>query len=680
VLGRVFGPGDFRANGEAEAVTVLSFKLWHRLFNADPAVAGRMLVVNDKPHVILGVMPPRFGWYTNDGLWLPLTTLNPQTRVAPIVRLKPGVTQTVAEQQLLTRFRELATEAPNRFPKDGITATFSNYLDVTVSSGQMRSSLVLLFYAVGFLLLIACTNVANLQLARAAARGREIAVRLAVGASRGRVVRQLLTESVTLALLGGVVGVFIAYGLTQIIVALMPNFYVPNEARVTMNGWVLGFSVVISVLTGVLFGLAPGLAATRPDLTEALKDGGHAGGTGSVRGARVRSVLVVSEVALSIVLLVGACLAIRGFVTMQMTDRGFQSERMLVIRVPLDAKRYPTFEQRNGFARDLLERLQRLPGVTGVTVGAPPQFDSSSGGQVPGQAKVENGIGVNFASEDYLRTLAIPLRRGRTFTADEIARGERVALVNEAAMKLWPTGESPIDRTIQIDSLVGGGGNNLPAPNATKEVRVIGIVGDVRTRDPLRAAGPVVIVPYTLRAPTNRNFLIKTQGEPTSVVNLVRSELRAMDRELPLLQPFTVEEVMNSQTAQPRFNMALFTALAAIALLLAAAGIYSVLSYHVAQRTREIGVRVALGASRSDILRLVMTAGGRLVGIGLVLGAAMSIVLAKIITTQVFAVPLFDPLAMIAAVVLLSLAGMFACAVPGRRATKVHPMVALRTD
>ena len=681
VLGRGFTPADIQPNGEPQPVTVLSFRLWHRLFNGDPAALGRALTLNGTPHTVIGVMPPRFGWYGEDSLWLPLGTTDLRRNVRPIFRFKPGITSGVAGQQLNALVQALAQAEPNRFPKDGFTVSFINYLDITVSSGEMRSSLHLLFYAVGFLLLIACTNVANLQLARGAARSREIAIRLALGASRGRLVRQLLTESVGLALAGGFLGVFFAWGLTQIIVALMPTFYVPNEARVTLNVWVLLFSVGVSMLTGVLFGLVPGLQCTKPDLNAALKDGGHAAGTGSgARTSRTRNILVVVEVALSIVLLVGASLAIRGFVDLERVDRGFNAERQMILQVPLDPKRYPTIEQRNRFSHELRDRIQALPGVDKVTLGILPEFNGSSGGMVPGQPKIENGLNLNLIDADYLSTLGLPLRTGRNLSVTEVERGDRVALITEAAAKLWPSGENPLGRTIQIDALVGGGADNLPPAGAAKEVTVVGIVGDTRSRNRRLAASPVIFVPYTLRGPAARNFIVKTQGDPSTLINLIRAEVRMIDPEQPFLRPRTVDEMLDQQSIQPRFNMALFSGLAAVALALAAAGIYSVLSYSVSQRTREIGVRMALGAARGDIVGLILGAGGRLLVMGLVIGIAVSVALAKLVTSQVFAVPLLDPLALAAASLVLSVVALLACYLPARRATKVDPLVALRCE
>lgn len=681
VLGRGLTPADIQANGEPEPVTVLSFRLWHRLFNGDPGVLGRTITINDQPHTIVGVMPPRFGWFTNDGLWRPMPATNPQQGVIPILRLKPGVESGVVAEQLLALMKEKAQQEPKRFPADGFVAQLVNYLDMTVASGVMRTSLHVLFGAVGFLLLIACTNVANLQLARGAGRSREMAVRLALGAGRGRLVRQLLTESVVLALAGGALGVLFSIGLVRLIVLLMPDFYVPNEARVTLNGWVLLFSVGISVLAGVVSGLMPGLQSTKPNLTDALKDGGHAGGTGSQQGNRTRSALVVAQVALSVTLLVGACLAIRNFAELMRADRGIQIERMIFLRVPLAAKRYTTVEQRNAFARDLQARLQTLPGVTSVAIGSPPGLETRSGVTIPGQPKPAESLFVNYLGTNYLSTLGIRVVAGRDITEQEVATGARVALINETTAKLWVNGESPLDRIISVDSLVGGNPNNLPAAGATKDVRVVGIIADTRTRDdPRRPAPPVVLVPFTLVGSIQRIFMIRCAVEPSSLHNAIRVELRAVDKEQPLAQLTTFADMADQQFRQPRFNLALFSALALIALVMAAAGIYGVLSYAVAQRSREIGVRIALGADRGDVLRLIFGTGGRLLVIGLVIGLAASAALTRVVNSRLFDGPPLDLVALAVATLLLSTTAALACWLPARRAAKVDPMVALRAD
>src|SRR5258708_642906 len=344
VVGRTIQPTDIRPDGEAEPVVVLSYRLWMRLFEGNPSAVGRTLRLNGRPHTIVGVMPPRFGWYGSEGFWLPLTPKRTDLRgMNPIVRLAPGVSKTVAEDQLRALNTRLALEKPAAFPARGFTTTLQNYLDITVASGEMQTSLRLLLGAVAFLLLIACANVANLQLARGTARAREMAVRMSIGAGRRRLLRQLLTESVLLSLAGGLLGVLFAFGAIRSIVGLMPEFYVPNESRVAINVPVLVFSIGVSVLTGIVSGLVPALQASKPDLTDALRAGRSTGA--ETHGSRTRNLLVVIEVALSVVLLVSAGLTVRTFYVLQNMDAGIKTDRVLIVGVPLPAAKYTTLEQ-----------------------------------------------------------------------------------------------------------------------------------------------------------------------------------------------------------------------------------------------------------------------------------------------------------------------------------------------
>jgi putative ABC transport system permease protein len=678
LLGRAISPADIDSHGQAEPVAVLNFKFWQARFSGDPTVIGRTIMLDDAPYTVIGVMPPRFDWYTNE-LWIPLGTADLTANVMPIVRLRPGASSEVAGQQLLALARRLAAEAPQRFPKGDFHAVFVNFLDGKrfggeMVSGEMRASLHLLFYAVGFLLLIACTNVANLLLARGAARRREIAVRLALGAGRRRLIRQLLTESLGLALLGGLAGVLFAFGLTRLIVALMPSYYIPDEARVTMNGWVLAFSVGISMATGILFGIVPALQSTRSGVNDALKDGGH--GASVMRGARTRDTLIVVEVALSIVLLVGATLMIRGFVDLEGIDRGFRTENALSLRVPFSPKRYPTQEQRNGLARLFLERVNSLPGVASAVIGTVPDLDSRSLVTITGQPKSTDWIPLNFIGADYLETLRIGLRSGRNLTPQEIAHGDHVALVSESAAKLWADGASPIGRTVAIDALAGG----TAAQDSDSKVTIVGIVADTRARNLLVPPPRALFVPYTLRVVSNTTlFFVRTQINPGALVNPIRAVLRTLDPEQPMMVGVTAE-AMDMQVAQPRFNMVLFGGLAAVALALSAAGIYSVLSYSVVQRTREIGIRMALGAQRGTVFRLILGKSLFLVLIGVAIGVPAAVGAGRLVSSRLYGLAPVDlPVLAITVVVMFAvaaLAGFF----PTRVATKVDPLSALRVE
>jgi predicted permease len=682
VLGRTIQPSDIHPNGEPEPVTVLSYGRWQRLFGGDPNAIGKTLRLNDQPYTIIGVMPPRFGWWTDNGVWLPMGTNSRDAQVVfPIMRLKPGVSSTAAEPQLHALQLELAKGNPSGFPKDAFATQLTNYMDITVASGTMRQSLQLLFVAVGLLLLIACANVANLQLSKATARTREMAIRLSMGARRVQIVRQLLTENVLVSLLGGLLGLLFAYWITQLMVALMPSFFVPNEARIEVNRYVLFFCVAVATLTGILFGLAPALQSSRPDLVVALKD--DARGSGSSAGGRTRAMLVVVEVALSVVLLVSAGLTIRSFVKLQQVDLGFRPERVMSVGLPLPPKRYATWEQRNRFARELLERVKSLPGVHAATIGVGglpfggPQSTFALDGQGDGETR---RITMNLISADYLNTLSIPLRQGRMMTELEINAAESLAVINEAAAKLWPAGEDPIGQRFKLGALERP---DAPAPPALSPyVTIVGVIANTRNDDIRNDPRPAVFIPYTLLAPTQRTLAVRVQGDSNAIIGALRAQVSEMDKEQPVNGPTTFDEILGFRTAQPRFIMALFSLFAALGLALAMAGIFSVLSYLVSMRTREIGVRVALGARPLDILFLVFRAGGRLVAGGLIVGVLASIGVTRLLGNQLelFQARMVDPVAFLGVGILLIAVAAVACFIPARRATKVDPVVALRQD
>jgi len=684
LLGRTIEPFDIRPDGTPEPVVVLNYRFWQRKFNGDINAIGQKLILNDVPRTVIGVMPPRFGWFTDDAFWLPMgMDLADETPLNAIVRLRPGVTKEVAEQQFHGLNVRLAAEKPQNFPKGGFRSALLNYMDITVASGAMKSSLHLLLVAVGFLLLIACVNVANLELARTTARAREIAVRLSVGASRPRLIRQLLTESILLSVLGGALGIFFAIGATRAIATLMPDFYKPNEARITMNVYVLLFSLAVSLVTGILFGLTPALRCSRPDLAGTLKAGGR-GAVGSASGQKVRGWLVAAEVALSVILLAGASLAIRSFAQLTQIDPGFQPQKTLMVDVPLPPKRYATLERRNAFARSLLESVSGLPGVEAAAVGnggmpfGGPRSAYSIDGQLPAE---DRRIVVGFISQEYPRALGIPLKRGRTLTAQEVADGTHVALINQTAAKLWAAGESPIGRRIRINLLINPGRPQLLVPTGvTPDVTIVGILGDTTNAGLREATLPAVYVPYTLLAPPTRVLALRTFGDPLTVLNAVRQKVRELDKDQPLSQPITLKEILGFQTVQPRFNMALFSTFAALGLVLAAIGIYSVISYGVAQRMHEIGVRMALGAKRADVLVIVLRMVAKVSAIGLAIGLVGSVALERIVRFQVFAATSFDAVALAGVVVVLSIVALLAAWLPATRAARLNPVAALRHE
>jgi predicted permease len=679
-LGRTIQPSDIRANGEAEPVVVISHRLWMRLFEGSTGAVGRTLRLNGRPHTIIGVMPPRFGWFTSDGFWLPLApTRTDLPWLMPIVRLAPGVTPAAATEQLHAINRRLAEIRPDSFPKGGFTTQLHNYLDITVASGEMRNSLRLLLGAVGFLLLIACANVANLQLARGVSRARELAVRMSVGAARRRVLRQLLTESVLLSAIGGALGVLFAFGAIRVIVALMPENYVPNESRVTINLPVLWFSLGVSLVTGIVSGLVPAWQGSRSDTSHVLSAGRS---TGAGRhGAATRAALVVAEVALAVVLLVCASLTVRAFVALQGVDPGLQADRVLLMSVPMAQERYQTREQRHAFGRTLLDRLRALPGVDAVSFGFPGSGRPSTytiAGQNGDEAR---RIGVSFAGADHLRVYGIPLRRGRMFDATEVERGDRVAVINEAAAALWPAGQDPIGRQVRLDVLGQPSPRDRIDTSRGADVTVIGVVANTRNEGRRSDTVPAVVMPYSvLGAPQLLLALRASSGDPNQLLNPVRAAVRAIDDEQPLGRSITLAEVLEQDVVQPRFTMAMFATFAGLGLALAAVGIYSVLSFHVSRHAHELGLRMALGAPRRTVLALMLRMGGRLVLIGLAVGIVASAGATRLLQTQVFGVRPADPIAYVAVLLVLAAITFLACYLPARRAAGVDPMVALRQD
>ena len=683
LIGRTIQPFDIHADKPADVV-VLTYGLWRRMFGGDRNVLGKTLILDGVPHSIIGVMPPRFGWWTNDSFWLPMP-MDP-TDEAPInviMRLNPGIAREVAEPQLNELNLDLAQVNPRNFPKGKIRTVLLNYMDITQASGSMQSSLDLLLAAVGLLLLIACVNVANLQLARMTARSREIAMRMAIGAGRARLVRQLLTESVLLSCLGGAFGVLFSFAVTRAIVALIPPDYVPNEARITINGYVLLFALTVSMLTGILFGLVPTLRSAHPDLSNTLKDG-SCGAGGSTRGQATRSGLVVVEIALSVILLAGASLTIRTFVELLHTDPGFQPEKTLTVSVDVQPKSYSTLEQRNAFDRYLLENISNLPGVQAAAIGngGMPYSGWQSTYTLEGHPRVDGQkLAISLVSNSYLRTLGVPLKRGRNFTSAEVENGMHVALINESAARLFPAGADPSGQKVQLDVL----GQPLPpttpvAPGINSALTIIGVIGDTKNDGLGRATVPAIYLPYTFIGPPRRQLAVRTFGDPLSILNAVRQKLYQIDKGVAIGRPMTIDEMLGHETDQPRFNMALFSGFAVLGLTLAAIGIYCVISYNVTQRLHEIGVRMALGASRGNISNWVLRAAARVAGAGLFIGLCGSIALEKMVRFSVFGAAKFDAASLAGIIVALSAVALLAAWIPARRAAALDPVTALRHD
>ena len=682
VMGRVIQPTDILPDGQARPVAVLSFRRWQETFAGASDVLGKTLRLDDVDHEVIGVMPSRFGWWTSDGVWVPLGRSAPDKQVFPIARLRDGTSIDAATEQWTAMVPGLAAAHPGEYPRDGARGILTNYLDVTVASGPMQQALRLLFGAVVLLLLIACANVANLQLARASARGREMAVRASLGAGRAQIMRQLLTESVALALLGGVAGLACAQVIIRVMVGLMPDFFIPNEARIELNGLALLFCTLVSLASGVLFGLMPALHTSRPDLTTTLKE--EARGSSGGRRELTRGLLVVGEVAVSVVLLVSAAMTVRTFLGLQRVDLGFDPEGVVSVGLPLAPRTYDSLESRNRFARELIDRVRALPGVDAVNIGngGTPFGGPQSAYAIDGQPAADGQrLRVYLAGEDYWRVLRVPIRKGRALTDREVAAGDNAAVINEAAAALWPAGIDPIGRQVRIDLLRGP----LPADihvkeNTSSQFTVVGIMANARNDGVGNEVQPAAVLPYTLVAPPQRTLAVRTTGVAAPLVNAIRTQMQQLDPLQPLGRPFTLAEIVARESAQPRFTMALFAAFGMLGLVLAMAGLYSVLAYLVSMRRREIGIRMALGAQPAQIVRDVGRAGLGLVAIGLAVGGLGSVLLLKLLASQLsaFAGDGLDPLTFTMVAALLGVAALMACVVPARRAARVQPTDAMR--
>ncbi|HKP87819.1 MAG TPA: ABC transporter permease, partial [Blastocatellia bacterium] len=543
--------------------------------------------------------------------------------------------------------------------------------------GNIRPALWVLLGAVGLVLLIACANVANLLLARAAARQKETAIRSALGASRARLVGQFLTESVLLSGLGGIVGLLLAVLGMNLLVALMPA-NLSQAKDISIDAKVLGFTFAVSLLTGVIFGLAPALQASRTDMNESLKEGGK--GTPGAARSRVRSLLVVSEVALALVLLIGAGLLINSFVRLRNVDAGFNADNLLTMKVVLPRTKYSDGIKRTAFYNELLQRVESLPGVqsAGIITNLPLTFKGNSGGVAiegrPEPPPDEVPIVITrTVSPDYFRTMNTPVLKGRQFSPQDTPDATRVVIVSEStARQFWP-GEEALGKRMKL------GGLNSDAP----WLSVVGVVKDVRQFDLDIDPKPQIYFPYTQMtysylAP--RDLVVRTNVDPLSLAAAVRSEVWAIDKDQPVSNITTMNEILSGSVAKQRFNTLLLAIFAGVALVLAAVGIYGVISYSVTQRTREIGIRMALGADSRDVMRMVVGQGFALVSVGVAIGLASAFVLTRLMQSLLFGVSATDPVTFISISIVLVAVAMLASYVPARKATKVDPMVALRYE
>jgi predicted permease len=683
ILGRTFLPEEAGGRSVGAGATsgpgavILSYGLWQRRFGADPAVIGKTVKVEGDACPVVGVMPDGFKFPDEAEAWTPVavspTRNNAYLRV--IARLQAGMTRAQAQAELTTIARRLEQELPQTSRGWGVNLVPLQEHVV----GNVRSSLLIFIGAVGFVLLIACANVANLLLARAATRQKEMAVRAALGASRLRIIRQLLTESLLLALAGGGLGLLLAFGILKLLLAFAPQ-EIPRLNAISIDPWALGFTLLLSVLTGVIFGLAPALQASRPDLNVTLKDGGTRA-TGGASRNRLRRLLVVAEVSMALVLLIGAGLLLKSFTRLRETKLGFNPDHVLTASVTLPPADYPTAAQMKAYYQQALTRIAARPEAqaAGVVSWLPlgnTGVDIRGDMRVEGESEFRPGVTASklAVSGGYFRALGVPLLKGRAFDERDAADSPGVLIISETlARSLWPN-EDALGKRINI----GFGGETWR--------EVVGVVGDVRQRE--LGAPPAMALYQPFQQVGDRlwwmigetTFVIRTAGEPQSFIAGLRSELQTVDRELPLHNIATMDQVVSKSVADPRFYTLLLGSFSALALILASAGIYSVISYSVTQRTREIGIRLALGAQAGSILRLVVRQGIALTLAGLAIGLGGAFALTRVLSDFLYQVSVTDPTTFALLSSLLAAVALLACWIPARRATKVDPLAALRRE
>jgi putative ABC transport system permease protein len=668
LYGRNLTAEEDREGGEK--VALLSHGLWQRQFGADQGVVGRAVRLDEQSYTVIGVLPPGLNFPPDKEVFVPLAlravdlTNYEGYFLTIIARLKPAVTRPQADAELATIIKP-----GERGPRFGSVRVLGLQEALV---GDVRTMMLVLMGAVLFLVLIACANLANLLLTATARRQKEIAVRLSLGASRSRVVWQFLTESLLLAVLGGLAGLLLAYWGMALVNALLPTT-IPRIGEIGVDGQVLGFTSALTLTTGLLFGTLPALRASQTALTEALKAGSRTPG-GSIGSRRLRASLIVSQVALTVVLLTGAGLFIKSFVRLQQTPLGFQPERLLTARVTLPRSAYATPQQRQSFAQRLLEEVPKQPGMREAALTSALPFaagNPSYGVLMYGQEQGFPGMATaNFRSisPDYFRVMGIPLLKGREFTDEDHERAPMVTVINETmAKQYWPN-EDPIGQRIKETS------------NERAWREIVGIIGSVRHRARGEEPRPEMFVPWNQVPATTLNLAVRTQVEPASFGAALYQTVASIDANLPVFEVRTMEERLFDSVAQPRFRTALLGLFAALALVMAVVGLYAVMAFSVAQRTHELGIRVALGAQRRDVIGLVLWQGVKLVGTGVVIGLAGAWALTRVLTTLLYEVKPTDPLTFLAVPVLLIVVAILACWLPARQAARVDPITALRYE
>ncbi|HEY8186780.1 MAG TPA: ABC transporter permease [Pyrinomonadaceae bacterium] len=681
--GRFFIPSDEQA-GHAPIV-VISYGLWQRVFGGDAALLGKPITLDGASYTVVGIAPAGFQYPDKTDVWLPPFKLAPtlnetqdptQVRgfgmLATVALLKPGVSlpQAVAEMETITtRLRQQYPDTNNR--------RFSRVVSLhTHLVGETGPMLLLLFGAVGFVLLIACANVANLLLASAATRQKEMAIRTALGASRWRVMRQLLTESMMLAFAGGIAGLLLALWGVALMTKLLPRDF-PRLGEINLDWRVLGFALMASVLTGILFGFAPALQASRTDLQESLKETGRGASSGR-RHNRLRSLLIVGEVALSVVLLAGAGLLFRSFLQLQSVNTGFTSEQVLTLQLSPAGSNYRRDADYSSFYSQTMQRIKAIPGVSevGAINTLPLGKGPTAGFRIEGRPPltIDKWPGGNYrsVSPDYFRAMNIPVVQGRAFSDRDIEGAPLVMIINQALAAHDFPNENPIGKRINF--------GNTDAKGQPVWWEIVGVAANVRSLELREEPVPDFYLPMLQDAFPNMYVVVRTSVEPTTLAASVRRAASEVDKSAAVSDVKTMEHIVSDAVTQPRFNLILLGLFSGIALLLSAAGIYGITAYSVTQRTHEFGIRMALGAQVGDVLKMILRQGMLLISVGIAVGLFASFALTRLLKTLLFGVSVTDPLTFVVITLLLTLVALLACYIPARRATKVDPLVALRYE
>ena len=672
-LGRFFLPEENKVGNDL--VIILSHELWRNRFGANPEVIGQPVTISGRPRTVVGVMPPGFHFLDNQvKAWVPYPldpAIDYRATTGRFLRVVGRLKEGVSVQQAQAELTGIAKQLEQALPKFNTNWTV-NVLPIHEQVvGEIRPILIVLLAAVAFVLLIACANVANLLLSRAAARQKELALRAALGAGRMRLVRQMLTESVLLALMGGVLGVLLAYWGIQLLIGFGPD-NIPRLSEITIDLRVLAFTFGISLLTGVLFGMIPALQASRPDLNDALKEGSR-GSTGG-RSRTLRNVFVVTEVALALILLVGAGLMIRSFMQLQSVETGFKAENVLTMRAQLPRKGYPEPHHIVDFFKKAQERIATIPGVQAVgaisylpLTGLASRDGFTIPGQPPPKPGEEPGVEVRVVTPTYFQAMGIPLLKGRLLNERDV-KESRVLLINDTLAKRYFPNVDPVGKQIEI-SWDGSGPDEI-----------VGIVGDIREGALNKEPEPAIYWSHPREPYSGMALVVRTSGDASRVAGAVQKEIRAIDPEQPIADVRTMEQVVAKSIARPRFNTLLLSIFAAVALVLASVGLYGVMNYSATQRTHEVGIRMALGATRADIMKLVVGNGMLLTMIGIAIGVVASIGLTRVMQSFLFGVGATDLVTFVGVSALLIFVALVANYIPARKATRVNPVIALRYE